>query len=92
LGGSDQSWAILGGLWPAAIRRAGIEDVRDVRMVHRRERLLLGLKAGNDTFAVMSPPGVADEMAKDSLAMPASAVDLDAAAALAEIAVSPGAS
>ncbi len=37
---------------PAALRRSRIEDVSDIRMVHQRQGLPLGLKAGNDAFRV----------------------------------------
>ena len=33
---------------PPAPRRAGVEHARDVRMIHQRQRLALGLEAGDD--------------------------------------------
>ena len=33
---------------PAGIGRAGVEDARDIRMVHQRQRLAFGFEAGND--------------------------------------------
>src|SRR5207249_1576812 len=33
---------------PSSLRRATVMDLGDVRMVHQRQRLALGLKAGND--------------------------------------------
>jgi hypothetical protein len=37
---------------PAALGRAGVEDVGNVRMVHQRKRLSLGLKACDHAFRV----------------------------------------
>ncbi len=34
---------------PARFRRPGIEHLGDVGMIHQRERLSFGLKAGNDS-------------------------------------------
>ncbi len=37
---------------PAGVRRAGVQHLRDVRMVHQGQRLPLGLESGNDALGV----------------------------------------
>ena len=37
---------------PAGLGRAGVEDLGDVRMIHQRQRLALGLEAGDDLLGV----------------------------------------
>ena len=38
---------------PAVGRRAGVEDLRDVRVIHQRERLALGLEARDHRLVSM---------------------------------------
>ena len=41
---------------PAAVGRAGVEHAGDVRVVHQRQGLPLGLEPGDDLAACPSPP------------------------------------
>ena len=50
---------------PARFRRAGIEHLRDVRMVHHRQRLPLGFEARDDGFGVHAE---LDDLERDAAA------------------------
>ena len=50
---------------PAGFRRAGVEHLGDVRMVHQRQRLPLGFEAGDDALGVHAQ---LDDLERDAAA------------------------
>ena len=52
LGDLDPAHQFHDEVGPAGLGRAGVEHLRDVRMVHHRQRLALGLEPGDDLPAV----------------------------------------
>ena len=43
-------------VWPAGIRGPGVKHMRDVRMIHQRQRLPFRLKPRDDALGVHSQP------------------------------------
>ena len=55
LGDPDAAHQFHDEVGPARVGRAGVEHLGDVRMIHQRQRLPLGLEAGDDLLACPCP-------------------------------------